>query len=80
MSKPRLKPPFAELEAEMIRTFIAGHKQWRPDLPYPESHSDMAAGIRALLKRYEVTARAVPLDWRDLELQPEATVKAAKET
>lgn len=70
MSKPSLKSGYAELEAEMIRTFLAGHKQWRPDLPYPESHSDMAAGVRALIKRFEITARAVPLDWRDIEEAP----------
>jgi hypothetical protein len=67
MPKPSLKPAFADLEVEMIRTFLAGHKQWRPDLSYPESHSDMQAGIRALLKRYEITPRAVPLDWREIE-------------
>lgn len=66
MAKPSLKPPFAELESEMIRTFLAGHQQWRPDLGYPESHSDMQAGMRALLKRYEITARAVPLDWAEM--------------
>lgn len=67
MPKPPLKPEFAALESEMIRTFIAGHQQWRPDLRYPESHSDMQGGIRALLKRYEITPRAVPLDWREIE-------------
>lgn len=67
MPKPPLKPEFAGLESEMIRTFIAGHQQWRPDLRYPESHSDMQAGMRALLKRYEITPRAVPLDWREIE-------------
>lgn len=67
MAKPHLKPEFAELEAEMIRTFLAGHKQWRPDLAYPESHSDMAAGVRALIKRFEIVPRAVPLDWREIE-------------
>lgn len=67
MAKPALRAPFAELEAEIIRTFLAGHHQWRPDLRYPESHSDMAAGVRALLKRYDIQPHAVPLDWRELE-------------
>lgn len=67
MPKPNLKKPFDDLEAEMIKTFLAGHHQWRPDLSYPESHSDLQAGMRALLKRYDITARPVPLDWRDLE-------------
>lgn len=66
MAKPTLKEPYATLEAEIIRTFLAGHKQWRPDLPYPESHSDMAGGVRALLKRFDIEARAIPLDEADL--------------
>ncbi len=67
MPKPSLKPPYAALQDEIIRTFIAGHQQWRPDLPYPESHSDMEGGARALIKRFEITPRAVPLDWREIE-------------
>lgn len=67
MPKPPLRAPFAELEGEMIKTFIAGHQQWRPDLRYPESHSDMQGGIRALLKRYAITPRPIPLDWREIE-------------
>lgn len=70
MAKPSLNPEFATLEMEMIRTFLAGHKQWRPDLAYPESHSDLQAGMRALLKRYEIVPRAVPLDWREIEERP----------
>lgn len=71
MPKPSLKAAFAELESEMIRTFIAGHKQWRSDLAYPQSHSDMQGGIRALLKRYEIVPRAIPLDWREIEERDE---------
>ena len=51
----------------MIRTFLAGHKQWRPDLLYPESYSDLQSGMRALLKRYEIVPRPIPLDWREIE-------------
>lgn len=43
----------------MIATFLAGHHAW-PSLSYPESHSDMSDGMRALLRRYEVKER--PLD------------------
>lgn len=67
MPKPPLKPPLDQLESEMIQTFLAGHRQWRPDLNYPESHSDMQGGIRALLKRYTIVAREIPLDWREIE-------------
>lgn len=66
MAKSSLKPEFDHLEAEILKTLLAGHHLARPDLSYPESHSDMQSGIRALLKRFEVTPRAVPLDWKDL--------------
>jgi hypothetical protein len=71
MSKPSLVEPFALLEAEMIRTFLAGHQQWRPDLRYPESHSDLQAGMRALIKRFDIQPRPIPLDWREIEKGPE---------
>lgn len=74
MPKPSLKTSFSDLEVEMIRTFLAGHHQWRPDLAYPESHSDLQAGMRALMKRYEITPRAVPLDWREIEDRQPAVV------
>lgn len=37
MPKPKLKAEFDTLEQELIETFLAGHKLWRPDLSYPES-------------------------------------------
>lgn len=66
MAKPSLKSPLAALEAEMIKTFIAGHHLYRPDLPYPESHSDLQGGMRALIKRFDITPRAIPLDFTDM--------------
>jgi hypothetical protein len=49
----------ARLEHEIIETFLAGHKEWRPDLHYPESHSDMQGGVRALLRMYKIERRAI---------------------
>lgn len=60
MPKPRLTEQNQILESQMIETFLAGHHEYRPDLAYPESHSDMAGGVRALLRRFEVKMR--PLD------------------
>ena len=51
---------------------MAGHHQYRPDLSYPESHSDMSAAVRALLRMYEVKRRPIALDTQDM-LQPEPT-------
>lgn len=57
MPKPRLAPQMELLEREMIRTAVAGLKEWRPDLNYPESHSDMQGCMRALLRRFDIAFR-----------------------
>jgi hypothetical protein len=59
MAKATLKEPLRQLGADLIETFLAGHLQWRPDLPYPQSHSDMQGGIRALIKMYEIKRRPI---------------------
>ena len=61
MPKPSLKEPFASLENNIIDTFLAGHHEWRPDLPYPESHSDMSGGARALMRMFEIKRRPVAI-------------------
>ena len=64
MAKRRLTPELAILEAQIIETLLAGHHEWRPDLSYPESHSDMQGAVRGLLRMFEV--RRLPLP-RELE-------------
>ncbi len=59
MAKYQLAAPFDELERDIIETLIAGHREYRPDLSYPESHSDMQAAVRGLLRMYDV--RRLPL-------------------
>jgi len=55
MAKETLIEPFKTLEMEIIETLLAGHKEWRPDLVYPQSHSDMQGAVRGLLRMFEVT-------------------------
>lgn len=66
MSKPTLKEPFYTLEGQIIDTLLAGHHEWRPDLAYPESHSDMAGAVRGLLRMYDVKRRPIALEMKDL--------------
>lgn len=61
-----MSPEFEKLEREIIETFLAGHHEWRPDLAYPESHSDMQGGVRALLRMYEIKRRPIALERKDL--------------
>lgn len=60
MAKRPLFGTTALIESEITDTMLAGLKQFRPDLHYPESHSDMQACIRALLQVYEVRRRPLP--------------------
>lgn len=46
MPKPQLAPDLDILERQLIETLLAGLKEWRSDLKYPESHSDMQACVR----------------------------------
>lgn len=62
MPKRTLKPELAQLERDIIETLIAGHKEWRPDLHYPESHSDMQAAVRGLMRMFKVERRALPYE------------------
>lgn len=62
MPKPPLRSDFAQLSGDIIDTLIAGLHEWRPDLGYPESHSDMQGCVRALLRMYEVKRRPIALD------------------
>lgn len=60
MPKPPLLPKLEVYESQIIDTLLAGLKHWRPDLGYPQSHSDMQACVRALLVMYEVTRKPFP--------------------
>lgn len=63
MPKPFLIEEDSILERNIIETLIAGLHEWRNDLSYPESYSDMQACVRGLMKMYEIIRRpiAVPL-------------------
>lgn len=60
MAKRSLKAPLNQLEHDIIETLVAGHKEWRPDLSYPESYSDMQGAVRGLLRMFEVKRRPLP--------------------
>jgi hypothetical protein len=57
---PRILPePLASLETDLIDAFLAG--LWLQKSGYPASHSDLQAGMRAVLRRYELVERAEPV-------------------
>jgi hypothetical protein len=60
MPKRPLLPDLALLEDEIIKTLLAGLHQWRPDLQYPQSHSDMQGCVRGLLVMFKVERRPLP--------------------
>ena len=60
MPKPTLSTEQAVLERELIEPMLAGLKEWRSDLDYPESHSDMQACARAVMRMFNITRAALP--------------------
>lgn len=78
MAKPNLPEPLATLETEIIKVLLAGHHEWRPDLSFPESYSDMQGAVRGFLKRFAVldlggsselrlrVGTLLQLHWKDL--------------
>src|SRR2546423_13851520 len=64
MPKPSLYPEDSRLEHDLIETMLAGLKVWRPDLKYPESHSDMQALARAALSVFKIERRPLPAPLR----------------
>lgn len=69
MAKRSLEPKLAQLEGDIIETLIAGHKEYRPDLGYPQSYSDMQGAVRGLLRMYDVKRRpiAVNLEYEKIQ-------------
>lgn len=66
MSKPKLKESCHSLEDQIIETMRAGLKEWRYDLDYPESYSDMQGCVRGLLRMFEIKRRPIALQTEDL--------------
>ena len=63
MPKAPLKEEDRILESQMIATMLESFHNWRPDLNYPESHSDMESCVRGLMRMFEIKRRplVVPL-------------------
>lgn len=62
MAKPFLREPYQSLYFALVETMTAGLKEWRSDLEYPESHSDWRSCIDAVMRKYDVKLRPIPLD------------------
>lgn len=60
MPKPSLVEPYHSLESDIIDVLIAGLHQYRCDLDYPQSRSDMQAAVRNMLALFEVRRRIEP--------------------
>jgi len=49
------------LATELIEALLVGHRRHRPDIPYPESHSDMTHAVHEVLSRFDVKLRPEPV-------------------
>jgi hypothetical protein len=59
MPKSDLTPEDNILEQQLIDTFLVGHREWRPDLQYPQSYSDMQGGMRAVMEHFAIKRRPI---------------------
>lgn len=66
MPKPSLREPYASLFVDLAETMIGGLHEWRSDLSYPESHSDLRACLDAVFRKYDIKLRPVPLERKDI--------------
>lgn len=66
MPKPDLKPKYNQLQFDIIKTMLAGLNEWRSDLQFPESGSDMQACVHALLREYKIERRPIGLEYKDI--------------
>lgn len=71
MAKQSLSAELAKLESDIIETLLAGHHEWRSDLAYPESHSDMQGAVRGLLRMFDVKRRPVAINLTYQEEAPQ---------
>ena len=75
MPKAPLVSEFAALEDDVVCTLIAGLHEYRADLDYPESYSDMQACVRGLFRMFTVERRPIGLTYADIhEPQPECVI------
>lgn len=64
MPKPRLAEPQRSLSTQIINALLAGLKIYRPDLSYPQSHSDMDACVRNLMQMFKIELSPVHIPLR----------------
>lgn len=72
MSKRQLAEPLHTLEKQIIETLFASHHEWRKDLAYPESYSDMQGAVRGLLRMFEVKRLPIARELEYPVLAPDA--------
>jgi hypothetical protein len=66
MPKPTFQPVFHKIESKLIEILVRGHHRWRPDLNYPESHSDMQGAVRELMAVLNI--KEIPEDLPQIEI------------
>jgi hypothetical protein len=66
-----LREPFATLASDLVETLLGALKECKSRLDYPDSHSAMHVCVEAVLRKYDVKLRAVPLDRAQI-LEPPA--------
>jgi hypothetical protein len=63
---PQPRPSDLRTAPHLLAAMRLGLNEWRPDLNYPESHSDMLGCVFAVLAGFDVQPRAVPFRLEDM--------------
>lgn len=62
MPKADLPKKLEQLESNLVDAMWEGHKSWRPDLPGPQSSSDMEACVREVMAQFHIVKRKKLID------------------
>lgn len=63
---PKPQPSDSRFAAELLAAMVLGLHDWRRDLDFPESHSDLEACALGVLSRFDFRPRATPFRVTDM--------------
>lgn len=64
---PKPLPSDSRFAAELLAAMVAGLHDWRPDLDFPESASDLVACVLEVLARFDFRPRTTSFLVEDME-------------
>jgi hypothetical protein len=63
---PKPQPTDSQFADELLAAMVVGLHEWRPDLDFPESYSDLLACAFEVLARFDIQPRETPFRVKDM--------------